>query len=133
MIYFGGQFRTQQDWGYDFQTVMLHEMGHFLGLLHENTSIQESVMYPTISQQTYNRTPLDDDIQNIRQKYLNNSSSAVYFEGLEANDSDENEEEVRIIHMLMADGSERTRVYANGKVKTTFHKCNHKHQHNHKH
>lgn len=62
-------FTTSNSYGYDLQTVILHEMGHFLGLYHDNTSKSESVMYPTISQFYNNRIPKDKDIINLASKY----------------------------------------------------------------
>jgi hypothetical protein len=56
--------------GYDLRTVILHEMGHFLGLQH-NTSVPraQSVMYPSISSTEAKRTPLQADINDMANKY----------------------------------------------------------------
>jgi len=62
-------FSSSGGFGYDLQTVLLHEMGHFLGLYHDNSSVDESVMYPTISRFTDNRVPRSRDIANIATKY----------------------------------------------------------------
>lgn len=71
-------FSTDYGFGYDLQTVVLHEMGHFLGLYHDTSSVQESIMYPTISRFNTNRAPKDKDINNIDNKYnLQSSVSAA--------------------------------------------------------
>jgi hypothetical protein len=62
-------FSTTNGFGYDLQTVVLHEMGHFLGLYHDDSSKENSVMYPTISRFVTNRTPKDSDILNLSNKY----------------------------------------------------------------
>lgn len=62
-------FSTDYGFGYDLQTVILHEMGHFLGLYHDTSSVDESIMYPTISRFKTNREPLDRDISNVEDKY----------------------------------------------------------------
>lgn len=50
---------------YDFQTVLTHEMGHFLGFCHENS--QTSIMYPyyTVS----NRLLKNWDVQELQTRY----------------------------------------------------------------
>lgn len=58
-----------QSFNYDMETVILHEMGHFLGLLHDNGHPNDTVMYPTISGSDEKRTPLTRDIRNLKQKY----------------------------------------------------------------
>ena len=62
-------FSTDNGFGYDLQTVVLHEMGHFLGLYHDNSSTNNSVMYPTISRFVTNRSPKNNDILNLSNKY----------------------------------------------------------------
>jgi hypothetical protein len=56
--------------GYDLRTVILHEMGHFLGLQH-NTAVPraQSVMYPSISSSESKRAPLQADINDMAGKY----------------------------------------------------------------
>lgn len=56
---------------YDLRTVMLHEMGHFLGLQHvEKTSDRtQSVMYPSIYYTEIKRIPKSRDIADLASKY----------------------------------------------------------------
>lgn len=53
---------------YDLQTVVLHEMGHFLGLSHRNSG-SNSVMVPTIGSSTVARSPTSVDILDIADRY----------------------------------------------------------------
>lgn len=53
---------------YDLPTVVLHEFGHFLGLYHY-TGKENSVMYPSISSTTSQRSVFSVDQDNIRDKY----------------------------------------------------------------
>tara|TARA_Y100000768_G_C23991245_1_gene693473 strand:+ start:3116 stop:3862 length:747 start_codon:yes stop_codon:yes gene_type:complete len=62
-------FATDGGWGYDLTTVVLHEMGHFLGLYHDNSSKEDSVMYPTIGRYNDNQFPKENDITKISSKY----------------------------------------------------------------
>lgn len=55
--------------GYDLQTVMLHELGHFLGMYHVTAAEIDSVMFPSISSLTINRQPYQYDIDTLRSKY----------------------------------------------------------------
>lgn len=62
-------FRTDDNasgWTYDLQTVVLHELGHFLGLGHKDG---DSVMIPSIGSRSANRTPTDTDISDISSRY----------------------------------------------------------------
>lgn len=70
-------FSTDYGFGYDLQTVVLHEMGHFLGLYHDTSSVQESIMYPTISRFNANREPKVKDITNIENKYNTHGATAA--------------------------------------------------------
>jgi hypothetical protein len=53
---------------YDLPTVVLHEIGHFLGLYHYYGS-EDSVMYPSISSSTTQRTIYAIDSTEIQSKY----------------------------------------------------------------
>lgn len=56
---------------YDLQTVVLHEMGHFIGLGHRGwpTDQDSTVMYPTISTSKNKRDPKPIDIIDVADKY----------------------------------------------------------------
>lgn len=52
---------------YDYGSIIVHEMGHFLGLGHNFT--ESSVMRPTLNSGTQNRTLTTADIRDIRNRY----------------------------------------------------------------
>lgn len=52
---------------YDFASVVLHEVGHLIGLLHNNTL--SSVMYPFLGQNSIKQTLTALDTSNIRANY----------------------------------------------------------------
>lgn len=56
---------------YDFRTVLLHEMGHFLGLQHKPRSYNRNntVMYPSIFSYESKQAPLTVDKQDLAAKY----------------------------------------------------------------
>lgn len=62
---------TDDGAGYDLRTVILHEMGHFLGLQHKSTtsSRSQSVMYPSIFSYETKRDPKQVDINDLASKY----------------------------------------------------------------
>lgn len=69
---------------YDFRTVLVHELGHFLGLQHKPRSYNRdnTVMYPSIFSYEEKRTPLTVDIQDLAGKYsitlpLSSQNSAI--------------------------------------------------------
>lgn len=98
--------------GYDLATVMLHEMGHFLGLQHisEWDDRDTSVMYPSIHSSEVKRIPQQLDIDVLADKYNIDlgGSSGTY--GIVAQRKTytikENDpgEDVRILIELRADG-----------------------------
>lgn len=57
--------------GFDFQTVILHEMGHFIGLQHKDASSgrNASVMYPSIDSMENKRVPTNTDASDLASKY----------------------------------------------------------------
>lgn len=67
---------------YDLQTVILHEMGHFIGLGHRGypTPKASTVMYPSINDEEEKRYPKSIDIVDVADKYdiaLNTASPAI--------------------------------------------------------
>lgn len=62
---------AQGGFEYDFRTVLLHELGHFLGLQHKPRTYNRNntVMYPSIFTSETKRTPKTVDIQDISSKY----------------------------------------------------------------
>jgi hypothetical protein len=103
--------------GYDLKTVVLHEMGHFLGLQHipvyydrpdedENLTLNQykatSVMYPSISGTEVKRSPKPKDIDQLTSKYSISSAVAMAARFKpKANDPGEN---VKIVIELRANG-----------------------------
>lgn len=93
---------------YDFETVMLHEMGHFLGLGHRKTANRtDTVMYPTIYHWEVKKDPQNLDINDLASKYNINlggganpsmAGSLPTYQPMTAG------EPVRIILELKADG-----------------------------
>lgn len=65
--------------GYDLRTVVLHEMGHFLGLTHKSYDYprDQSVMYPSIYTYEAKRAPKSVDIADISNKYGITLTSAI--------------------------------------------------------
>jgi hypothetical protein len=112
-------FRTDDSasgWTYDLRTVVLHELGHFLGLGHKYGS---SIMIPAINSTAVARAPTNGDISDIAQKYsisLGSAASAIvsapsvkYIES--KNDPGQ---EIKIMIELMKDGECVHKV--NGKI-----------------
>lgn len=105
-------------WGsYDLPTVLLHEMGHFLGLCHESSN--NSIMAPYYN--GFQQSLKDFDIRKIKGLYLNNTnvtsfSSANKLQAIKSTHTDEFPigTPIKGIVELMADG--KCRHYMNGKL-----------------
>lgn len=54
----------------DLESVAVHEIGHLLGLGH--SSVEEAIMYPTITSRTRKVELANDDIEGIQQLYVSN-------------------------------------------------------------
>lgn len=106
------EFSDENGFGHDLQTVIVHELGHFLGLYHEYTSTDETIMYPSISRYTINRIPKFKDVDNIIKKYNLNS----YQNSNEEFTIEHNQESTPVVirQELMADGNCKHKL--NGKV-----------------
>jgi hypothetical protein len=75
---YGTMFGTTNSAAYDIPTVVLHEMGHFLGLCHERyTGIPLSVMEPYYDPSSIHRNLLPNDKTKITNLYINNTVSAM--------------------------------------------------------
>lgn len=95
---------------YDFHTVVLHELGHFLGLGHESFSV-DSVMQPSVSKLDANRVTTNADRGNIAELYGLSTSyvgfatlSAGGYSPVIAGSSTGSEGPVKMIMQLMEDG-----------------------------
>ncbi len=64
--------------GYDLYSVVLHELGHFLGLYHVYDYTQDSVMFPTIGFSTVYTEAGAHDILKLRSKYGLGMPASVY-------------------------------------------------------
>lgn len=94
---------------YDLRTVVLHEMGHFLGLGHRPYA-DDSIMIESVSENTTNRAPTSLDKQDIAEKYgMTLMTKISGFAAMNIQDnfykptSDKNQE-VRIVIELRSDG-----------------------------
>lgn len=94
---------------FDLHTVILHELGHFIGLPHESNNSSNAVMLPFLSRSETKRSLTATDISNVRSLYSVSSLSANNVQGLAAvkkNGVSNNTEgeEVRGVIELRADG-----------------------------
>jgi predicted Zn-dependent protease len=110
MNYDNFDFSTDGSFGYDFQTVVLHEMGHFLGLYHSTGDKSKSVMYPSISSFTVNRLPKQLDADALASKY-STQAKAMPARALASKAEEESEVEVQIILELHSDGKCRHKIH----------------------
>lgn len=110
-------FSVDSTWNYDLQTIVLHEMGHLLGLYHENTSVDHSVMFPSITRSVENRYPKPRDISNLESLYgmARSGSARLAFsrhieeqKTQERSPASEKEERVVLRHELRAFGCDHS-------------------------
>lgn len=91
--YFSYRYTTSTSSGkYDLPSIILHELGHLIGLNHTSSSAIPSVMQPEISTGDTKRTLHNYDITTIQSLYNNSSFSALSSSGLAIESSDEDSE-----------------------------------------
>ena len=99
--------------GYNLGTILLHEMGHFLGLQHnESVERTQTVMYPYIGSSDVKQTPMSVDKQSLNRLYM--VSGSIGQDSRRREIPDGNGEEVRIVFELGAD--KNCRHLINGKL-----------------
>lgn len=96
-------FSLDPDQGeFDFESVVLHELGHFVGLTHYYNWFENSVMKPSILPQETLRELQDIDEQNLRDNYLLSANVSAMIDGAAALSTEP--DYVQIISYLKADG-----------------------------
>lgn len=112
---------------FDFHTVILHELGHFIGLAHESSIATNAVMLPYLSKSESKRSLASADTNNIRNLYgLSSLTSGSFAQALKVKSAPD--EEVRGVIELRENGD--CLHYVNGK-KVHQHKANLDHHHHH--
>ena len=82
------------DDNFDLATVILHELGHFIGMKHQTSWSIRAVMNPTLAIYEDKRTLFTDDITTIQSLYNANGFSASLVKSSAASiDSDDEEKE----------------------------------------
>ena len=100
---------------YDLMTVALHEMGHFLGLPHEDNWATLAVMQPYLSKFESHRTPYSADVNALMDLYQDVSSAPLIMEksAFSGGHRDQSEE-IGGYYELRADGE--CRHYVQGEL-----------------
>jgi hypothetical protein len=91
---------------YDLPTVILHELGHFIGLGHESDNSTNAIMLPYLGRSESKRTLVTKDVDNIRGLYNVSTLSAGHFALKSKNvfTDQEPDEEIRGVIELRANG-----------------------------
>lgn len=123
---YGFSSDTEDFFNYDLPSVLLHEMGHFIGLRHE-LDTYESVMRPSLGSFESERSLYPQDVENLEKNYFvsgsNNleAASTGIQSGAIRSDDGQDSETVRGHFELRSDGE--CRHIINGKL-THTHKLN---------
>lgn len=125
-------FKSDSSYGnYDLKTVVLHELGHFVGIDHYQDGSNPSIMEPSIDTFDVIHYPYPKDEELIQANYKPGATSVSSLRSIASlsdetrfvdGDKDETnskvptleEEGVRVVHMLKADKS--CEHYINGKL-----------------
>lgn len=111
-------FNTNPSIGeWDLESVMIHEVGHLLGMSHISASSKVSVMNPTISSGAKIRTLFDIDKANIKSNYGTSSSSLSFAVSGGASNEPEAPEEGEFVSGYFELSADKTCTHViNGKV-----------------